>query len=93
MKKGIIFGLTVMLLVSVVSVAIGDGFEYDVSSDELMGDVIEIRTWEDPHNMRDALAGSYRSMNNLTTECEDYDDYASDQANDGRTRSPWAVFS
>ena len=83
MKKWTVFGLTVMLLVSVVSVAMGVSLMGEVTANELMGNVIEIRTWEDLHNMRDDLAGSYRLMNDLGPEDPGYHDYASDQANGG----------
>ncbi len=75
LKKMLVFGLTVMLLTSVVSVAIGDGFEDDVRSDELMGDVIEVYTWEDLHNMRDDLTANYTLMNDLGPSDPGYDDH------------------
>jgi len=68
-----------LLVVSGFGVAVGitDGgtFEEDSGSNELMGDVIEIHTWEDLHNMRDDLAGNYTLMNDLGPEDEGYDDH------------------
>ena len=44
---------------------------------------IVIYTWEDLNKIRDDLTGNYRLMSNLTSECEGYDKYASENANDG----------
>ncbi len=50
---------------------------------EFMGDVVEIYTWEDLHNIRNDPAGDYRLMNDLGPEDEGYDDYASENADNG----------
>ncbi len=84
-KTGVI--CVVLLLVSVLGVSVGitgsGTYGEEGGANELMGDVTEIHTWEDLHNMRDDLAGSYRLMNDLGPEDAGYDDYASDQADGG----------
>ncbi len=86
-KKTGVVGILVLLLVSVIGVSVGitsgGTFEQELVANELMGDVIEIYTWEDLHNMRYNLAGDYVLMNDLGPEDAGYDDYASDQADSG----------
>ena len=81
-EKILTFGFIVMLLVSAVGITVGGLFEEEVGANELMGDFIELYTWEDLHNMRDDLTGIYRLMNDLGPEDVGYDDYASENAND-----------
>lgn len=78
-KKTGVVGIVVLLLVSVIGVSVGitggGTFEEEGGANELMGDVIEIRTWEDLHNMRDDLAGNYRLMNDLGPGDAGYNDH------------------
>ena len=83
MKKRYVFGFAIMLLVSVVGLATGGWLENEVVAYDLMGDVVEIYIWEDLHNMCDELAGNYVLMNDLGPGDVGYDDYASQNANDG----------
>ncbi len=72
-KKMIVFGFVMMLVVSAVGFSIGVTFEE--GSNDLLGDVIEIHTWEDLNNIRNDLAGDYRLMNDLNETSAGYMDH------------------
>ncbi len=96
-KKTGVMCVVLLLLVSVIGVAVGftggGDFEDEVEANDFTGDVIEIHTWEDLHNMRDDLTGDYVLMNDLGPEDEGYDEYASDQADDGSGWLPVSTFT
>ena len=78
-KKTGVMCVVVLLLVSVIGVSVGitggGTIEEESGATDFMGDVVEIYTWEDLHNMHFDLDGNYRLMNDLGPEDEGYDDY------------------